>query len=403
MLTHLAGSESVSTPILVMLEINKCEKTNKVYVLAGLQVTVLSTQKSSDFLLLVLLFLALLITTGIIYKYREFISQNKNRIVVISLAILAASTALGLYIYQDPSDIKIVDIIDFATATAPFQLVATVVTLIMTYVGTLVLDSVTQKMVEEDGRQVVDEHRREIIFRIFQLILYAFVTIALLNYWDVDIRNILIGAGTLAAIIGLSARHTLSAALAGIVLLFSRPFKVGDWISVGDTEGTVRRITIVNTILQTPNDEQVVIPNDVISERKIKNKNKTNKLRIPIDMEVSYEDNVDNILKVMEDAVLGSDIVADIPEPKAHIESFKDSGIKIRIFIWIKKPTPRRRTVARATAYKNVKEAFDNRGICVPYPRRRIEVSDFDEVGDETQEDVPDQTEDNKIVLDEGS
>lgn len=372
--------------------------------LVGLQLTVLSAQKSSDFLTLVLLFLALLITIGIIYRYREFVSRNKNKIVGILLTISACLAALGFYIYQEPTRVEIVNILDFATATAPFQLVATVITLIMTYIGTLVLDSITQRMVEEDGRQVVDEHRREIIFRIFQLILYAFVTIALLNYWDVDIRNILIGAGTLAAIIGLSARHTLSAALAGIVLLFSRPFKVGDWISVGDTEGTVRRITIVNTILQTPNDEQVVIPNDVISERKIKNKNKTNKLRIPIDIEVSYEDNVDNVLKITEDAVLESDIAADIPEPKAHIESFKDSGIKLRVFMWIKKPTPRRRTVAKATAYKNIKEEFDNRGISVPYPRRKIEVSDFERVEDEKQEVVPDQNDkENKIVLDEGS
>lgn len=380
---------------------------NNIHVLNSLQYSVLSTRATPDYLFVLLLVIILLIISALSYKYKNSIKSKQGIISIILLLLTGVTIGAYAYLNLGSNEINISEFVGITVGTSPFRLIISVITLVTTYIGTLALDSVTQKMVEEDGRQVVDEHRREVIFRILQLILYSFVLIALLNYWNVDIRSILIGAGALAAIIGLSARHTLSAALAGIVLLFSRPFKVGDWIEVGDNEGTVRRITIVNTILHTPNDEQVVIPNDVISEKTIKNKNNTNKLRIPINVEIAYNDDVNEVLQIAEQTVKKSDIVADVPEPKAHIEEFGESGVKIRIFIWIKRPTPRRRTVAKATGYKRIKESFDNEKITIPYPRRKIDLSQ--ELEKNTMDSRPDnndsrshndQSED-KIVIDD--
>jgi len=255
------------------------------------------------------------------------------------------------------------------------RLFVTVFVLITTYLCTGVLDSLTQRIVQEDGRQVVDEHRREVIFRVSQLVLYILVLIALLNYWNINIGSILIGAGALAALVGFSARQTMSAALAGVVLLFSRPFKVGDWIEVNGTEGTVRRITIVNTILHTPNDEEVVIPNDVISEETIYNKNKSGKLRLAFDVGVAYGTDLDRAIQIAEESVEDCTIVADVPGTQAHVETFGDSSVVIRIYFWIRRPTPRRRTAARSNTQKAIKEAFDEHEIEIPFPQRDVTYS----------------------------
>jgi small conductance mechanosensitive channel len=323
---------------------------------------------------IILLFIVLI--SSIVYNQKKRFSYKKN-IILFSL-IISIVTAISIgYIYYKPSQISYVYSINIQE-NVPMHIIGTVGTLILTYLSTIALDSATQKMVEKDGRQVVDEHRREVIFRILQLTVYAFVAIGLLNYWNINIRNILIGAGALAAIIGLSARHTLSAALSGIILLFSRPFKVGDWIEVEDTEGTVRRITIINTILQTPKDEEVVIPNDVIGETTIKNKNKTNKLRVSIEVEAAYEEDSDMVLKVAENSIKDCDIIADIPEPTAHIQSFKNSGVLIDLHFWIRKPTPRRKTVAMANANKIIKDSFDEHGIEIPYPKRDLNHNNYE-------------------------
>lgn len=248
----------------------------------------------------------------------------------------------------------------------------TVTIIVITYLGTDALDTLTRRIVQEDGRQVVDEHRREVIFRVNQLILYIFVGFALLNYWDVDIGSILVGAGALAAIIGLSARHTMSAALAGIILLFSRPFKVGDWIEVDGDEGTVHRITIMNTILQTPDSEEVVIPNDVISQQTVINKNNTGKLRLAFDVGVEYGINLDNATELAEEAIKDCNIVADVPGPKARVKTFDDSSVIIRVYYWIRSPTPARRTTSKSNTQTAIKQVFDKNDIDIPFPQQDI-------------------------------
>lgn len=354
-----------------------------------LNVNVLVTDTSTQPILLTIILLLTILVASIGYKKGKSTTRRKLLATISILTLF--SVIIGAYIVYQPVEISYFDNLDVRTSV-PVRVVLTVFTFLLTYISTVALDAATQKMVEKEGKQVVDDHRREVIFRILQLVMYIFVAIGMLNYWDVNIRSILIGAGALAAIIGLSARHTLSAALAGIVLLFSRPFKVGDWIQVGEAEGTVRRITIVNTIMQTPKDEEVVIPNDVIGKKTIKNKTNSDKLRVSVNIEVAYEESTDEVLRLTENSVSNCDIIADIPEPTAHIENFNNSGFVVRLHFWIRRPTPRRRTVSKANVNKIIKDAFDEEGIEIPYPKRDI-ILDYDEEdsGEEPQLDETEQ------------
>lgn len=336
--------------------------------------TLITDTSTQPILLTIILLLTILIAS---IGYKKGKSTTRRKLVVTISIITLFSVAVGAYIVYQPIETSYFNNLDIR-GSVPVRVVLTVFTFLLTYVSTVALDVATQKMVEKEGKQVVDDHRREVIFRILQLIMYIFVAIGVLNYWQVNIRSILIGAGALAAIIGLSARHTLSAALAGIVLLFSRPFKVGDWIQVGETEGTVRRITIVNTIMQTPKDEQVVIPNDVIGKKTIKNKTNSDKLRVSVNVEVAYEENTDKVLRLAENSVSNCDIIADVPEPTAHVKNFNNSGFVVKLHFWIRRPTPRRRTVSKANVNKIIKDTFDDEGIEIPYPKRDI-ILDYDE------------------------
>lgn len=246
--------------------------------------------------------------------------------------------------------------------------ITTFLTIILAYVGTGILDRVTKRLFIEDGRQVVDEHRREVIFRVSQIVFYVAIGFLILNYWNIDIRSLLIGAGVLTAIVGLSARHTLSSALAGTVLLFSRPFKVGDWIEVNGQEGRVRRITIVNTLVKTPDSEEIVIPNDVISRQNVTNKNNDDKLRLSFTVGISYDTDIQEAMDITEEAVQKCNIVADIPEPNATVDEFGDSSIILNVHFWIRKPNPRRRTEAESETKRLVHEAYNNEDITIPFP-----------------------------------
>lgn len=337
--------------------------------------------------------LVLIVVISLFVGYQNSIhSRIKSRWIIILLSLIIVPVVLYFY-FNGELNIESFEsmTLEWMKTSILAKLVVTVGILALTYVSTIALDKLTKRMLKEDGRQVVDEHRREVVFRIVQVILYVLVIFTILDYWNLDIRGILLGAGALAAIVGLSAKQTLSSALAGLVLLFSRPFKVGDWIQIEDTEGTVRRITIVNTILTTPRDEEVVIPNDTISDKKIRNKTKTNKLRLSAKVMSSYECDVQKSLTIAERKVSECDIVSDVPEPRSQVEEFADSGIQMRILFWIEKPTPRRRNVCRSIVMKKVRESFDNSDdVRIPYQTTKIKFSGDEESDSPTSENLRD-------------
>ena len=116
-------------------------------------------------------------------------------------------------------------------------------------IGAYTMTGLIRRLVEEIARArgSLGEHEREIAFRVGQVTLYLVSFLLILTLWRVNVGGILVGAGFLGIVVGMAARQTLGALLAGFVLMFSRPFEIGDWIQVGDSEGLVTDITIVNT------------------------------------------------------------------------------------------------------------------------------------------------------------
>lgn len=327
----------------------------------------------------ILLLCILVLIIGYIWIERgrilSYFNTRIKRVFLFFVILATISTDLSLIaLIWGASDAVLDTITSRIRSNVIVKTLTTIVIFILTYLSTGILDSATSRLFTKDGTQVVDEHRREVIFRVTQITLYLLVCIGIFKYWNVDIGSVLIGAGALAAIIGLSARHTLNSVLAGTVLLFSRPFKVGDWISVEGEEGTVKRITIVNTILKTPSDEEIVIPNDVISEQKISNKSKSNKIRLSVDVGVPYEADIDKMTKVIESSAKKCKIVTDIPECSARVISFDDSSVLIRAQFWIREPSPRRRTTAESVVRRYIKKGLEEENVDIPFPQRDINV-----------------------------
>ncbi|RYJ15386.1 mechanosensitive ion channel, partial [Halogeometricum borinquense] len=147
---------------------------------------------------------------------------------------------------------------------------------VLLVVGAYTMTGLVRRLVDEvtAARPAVSQHQREIAFRIAQVFLYAFTIAIVLAIWEVNLSGILVGAGFLGIVVGMAARQTLGALLAGFVLMFSRPFEIGDWIEVGDHEGIVTDITIVNTRIQTFDGEYVMVPNDVVSSESLINRSR---------------------------------------------------------------------------------------------------------------------------------
>jgi small-conductance mechanosensitive channel len=270
-------------------------------------------------------------------------------------------------------------LVDVAVATGRFILGAiphlvnatlTLVLLVLAYVGSDQLRNGIQRF--SQGADRVTKHQEEVMLRVGQVVLFVTVGASIMTLWGVNLSGLLVGAGFLGIVVGLAARQTLGSLIAGFVLMFSRPFTVGDWIEVGGEQGIVTDITIMNTRLQNFDGETVVMPNDRVNDQSLTNRSANGRLRLRTEVGIDYEADPDQAEAVALEAIEAVDIVEDAPAPKVVPKEFGDSAIVLELRYWIEHPSPPRKWRAVSGVVTGVKEAFDEADITVPFPQREL-------------------------------
>jgi len=250
------------------------------------------------------------------------------------------------------------------------QIVGSIVLFVAASIGARVLaDSVSSF---SDQTEWMTDHQEEIVLRVSQLTVFVVGGLVLLTIWGLQLGGLLVGAGFLGIVLGFAARQTLGSLIAGFVLMFSRPFTIGDWVEVGDREGIVTDITIFNTRLENFDGEFVILPNDKVSNSAITNRSRKGLLRLRIDVGIDYESDPDHAREVAMDAISDLSQVVDAPPPQVVPKSFGDSAVVLEMRFWIDHPTPPRKWRAISQVIQAVKEAFEREGVKIPYPQREL-------------------------------
>ncbi|WP_224335285.1 mechanosensitive ion channel family protein [Haloprofundus halobius] len=222
------------------------------------------------------------------------------------------------------------------------------------------------------GSSDISEHQREILYRLTQVSIYSLVGLVVIGLLTENVGNLLVGAGFLGIVVGMAARQTLGSVLAGFVLMFSRPFEIGDWVEIGDNEGVVTDISIVTTRLQTFEGEYVMIPNDEVSAKPIVNRTRKGRLRIEVDVGVDYDADADYAAEVAHDAVSDLDEILSVPSPQVVLKELGDSAVVLGVRVWIDNPSARRKWRARTAVISAVKSAYEHEDINIPFPVREL-------------------------------
>ncbi|MCU4971270.1 mechanosensitive ion channel family protein [Halobacteria archaeon AArc-m2/3/4] len=254
------------------------------------------------------------------------------------------------------------------------DVIATIVVSFVVVVSTYIVARFVRRLIQEvlASSTAVTDHQREVTHRLSQVMIWGTAFIVILGIWVDDLGGLLIGAGFLGIVLGMAARQTLGAMLAGFVLMFDRPFEIGDWIEIDDQEGIVTDISIVNTRIQSFDGEYVMVPNDVVGSQMVTNRSKRGRLRVEVDVGVDYETDVDRASDLAREAVKELDEVMDGPSPQVVTKEFGESGILLGVRFWIDRPNSSRRWRARTAAIGAIKSAFEDAGIKIPYPQREL-------------------------------
>lgn len=144
--------------------------------------------------------------------------------------------------------------------------------------------------------------------------------------------------GTSSLAVGLALKDFLSNIAAGIMLVFQRPFEVGDLIECQGSLGTVQTIDLFNTHIKTPNNEIVVIPNGKLIKEKITNKAFGGVRRLELVVPISYDSPIEKTKNLLYDIIKNDHRSLTTPTPIVGVSNLADSGIEIAVKVWTMRP-----------------------------------------------------------------
>ena len=239
-----------------------------------------------------------------------------------------------------------------------------------TLIGIDLLETRLDEYAEESD--ALNQHQQGIVFRVLQLAVLVAAAVGALTVWGINLGGLLVGAGFLGIVIGTAARTTIGSLIAGFVLMFSRPFELGDWVEIEGDEGIVSDITVINTRIRNQHGEEIVIPNERVANATITNRTRLDRLRLSVDVGVDYEADLSAAEAVVSDALEDVNIVLSNPTPQVVPKSLGDSAVVLECRFWIDHPSAAKRTMAKSSVIRDVKTALDEAGIKIPYPQREL-------------------------------
>lgn len=266
------------------------------------------------------------------------------------------------------------------------QLVASAALLGGAYVVSDVVETYVGELSADSDR--ITAHQEQLLTRLVQVGLLVLAAITVLGIWGVNLGGLLVGAGFLGIVLGMAARQTLGSLIAGFVLMFARPFEIGDWVEIGDEEGFVTDITIMNTHMRNFDGEYVVVPNDLVANQAITNRSREGRLRIHMEVGIGYDDDPDEASDIAEEVLEDVGVIANNPRPYTIPSGFGDSAILLDLRFWIDPPTPQARWRSKALVVERIQDRYADAGISIPYPQRTVSYPPEKAAADETVERV---------------
>lgn len=217
----------------------------------------------------------------------------------------------------------------------------------------------------------MDKNVRGFVISFTKIILYALVISSAAMCWGVPATSFLTMFASAGVAIGLALQGALSNFAGGLMILFFKPFSVGDYIENGAVSGTVTSITVIYTILTTPDNKVITIPNGTLTNSNVINYSTQATRRIEITVSAGYSDDVERVKALLLEIANGHEKVLKDPAPEARLKEFGASALIYTFKMWVNSPD-------YWTVYfdlmETIKKAFDENGIEIPFNKIDIKM-----------------------------
>ncbi len=215
-------------------------------------------------------------------------------------------------------------------------------------------------------------------YTIARLANYFLITVGLLialkQAFSLDLTSIAVAFTALSVGIGFGLQYIAADIASGFILLFERPIRIGDRITIGDDEGDVTSINLRTTIVSTNDQISIIVPNSkLVSQRVINWSYGDPRARISIPVGVAYNSDVELVTETLVRAAEGVENVLTDPPPRVQFLKFGDYSLDFRLLVWTRQP--RRHPQIKSDINYRIEKLFRERGIEIPYPVQDLRVS----------------------------
>ena len=199
--------------------------------------------------------------------------------------------------------------------------------------------------------------------------LIVFVAIAALGKLGVQTTSFVAIIGAAGLAVGLALQGSLANFAAGVLLILFKPFKAGDLIEAGGALGVVQEIHIFNTIINTPDNKRVIIPNAKVTGDNIVNFSAVDNRRVDLVFGISYEDNIKTAKEVLENILKNDTRVLTDPAPTVAVKELGDSSVNLACRPWV---VPADYWGVYFDTLENGKIELEKAGITIPFPQTDV-------------------------------
>lgn len=267
---------------------------------------------------------------------------------------------------EDSFDETLKMVMDFI-ALYGLQVVGAIVILIAGFWFAGFAKSKLEKGLLKTGR--ADEMLAGFLSTVIKYIIIAVTVLAVLNKFGVETTSLIAVMGAAGLAIGLALQGTLSNVAAGVMLLFLRPFKVGHFVEVGGQGGTIKSVSLFTTEMATPDNVKIIMPNSQVWGNAIKNFSANDTRRVDLLMGISYEDDIDQAMAIIESIAKADARIKQDPAPVLAVGELADSSVNLIVRVWVNAPDF---WSVKWDTTKKIKQTFDEKGISIPFPQRVV-------------------------------
>ena len=219
------------------------------------------------------------------------------------------------------------------------------------------------------NRRKVDETVSSFLGTLVYTFVIIAVLLAVLGKFGVETTSFVMVLGAASFAIGFALQGSLSNFASGVMIIVFRPYKIGDFIEVAGVAGVVREVHLFNTIIDTPDNIKVIVPNGKVAGDVIKNVTGNDTRRVDLVIGIGYDSSIGKAMEIAMNVMKEDERVLDDPEPQVAVAELADSSVNLVVRPWVNTGDY---WGVRFDVTRKIKEAYDENGIEIPFPQRVV-------------------------------